>query len=93
MSTNTFILLSVLEAVLLVVVLAIALIRIRQHLDGLTASLGALGGALGGIEKDLQLIGVAVPPINDPLAAIAGALPGIAHKAEQVNRRAKFGAR
>ncbi len=93
MSTTAYIVLSVGEAVLLVLVLAVALIRIRQRLDGITANLGALAGACVGIEKDLKLIGVAVPPINEPLVAIAGALPGIAHKAEQVNRRKKFGAR
>lgn len=86
MSTNAFIILSVLEAVLLVVVLAGALILIRRRLDAIAADLGTLGTALGGIEQDLQLIGVAVPPINDPLFAIAGALPSIARKAEIVAR-------
>lgn len=86
MSTDAYIALSLAEAGLLVLVLAIALIRIRQHLDAIAAGLSTLGGALGGIEGDLQLIGIAVPPINEPLTAIAGALPGIANKAEQVAR-------
>ena len=87
MSTGLYVLLSVVEAVLLVVVLALALIRIRQRLDEIATGLGTLGSALGGIEKDLGLIGVVAPKINGPLSVIVGALPGIAHKAEAVARR------
>lgn len=84
MSATVYILLSVIEAVLLVLVLAIALIRIRVRLDGIAAGLATLASALGGIEKDLVLIGVAVPRINAPLEDIVAALPGIAEKAETV---------
>lgn len=86
MSTDTYIILSVVEAALLVAILAVALIRIRQRLEAIAAALGTLGGALASIEKDLLLIRVAVPTINRPLEAIVGALPGIAEKAEIVAR-------
>ncbi len=87
MSTELFVILSVVEAVLLVVVLAIALIRIRQRLNAIAASIDTFGSGLGGIEKDLVLIGLAVPRINKPLTEIVAALPGIAEKAETVARR------
>lgn len=86
MSTELYILLSVVEAVLLVVVLALALIRIAQRLNEIAEGLQTLGSALGGVEKDLALIGVVAPAINGPLSDIVDALPGIAEKAETVAR-------
>jgi len=86
MSTSLYILLSVVEAVLLVVVLALALIRITQRLNEIATGLEALGSSLGGVEQDLARIGVVAPKINAPLKAIVGALPGIAEKAETVAR-------
>jgi len=84
--TELLIILSLVEAILLVVVLANALVRIRRRLDAIAAGLTTFGSALGGIEKDLVLIGLAVPMINKPLAAIVSVLPGIAEKAEAVAR-------
>jgi hypothetical protein len=85
MSTDAYIALSVLEAVLLVAVLAVALIQVRRRLENIAGGLETLGGALASIERDhLSLIGPAVAKINDPLSAIVGALPGIAEKAETV---------
>ncbi len=46
MSTNAYIILSVVEAVLLVLVLAVALVAIRRRLDAIAAGLTALGSAL-----------------------------------------------
>jgi len=86
MSTTAYTALSVGEAALLVLVLAVALLRVRVRLTAIGAGLATLASALGGVEQDLQLIGVAVPPINDPLTDIAGALPGIAAMAETVAR-------
>ena len=87
MSTELLIILSVVEAVLLVVVLALALIRITQRLEEIAGGLTTLGSALAGSEQDLVLIGLAVPRINDPLSEIVAALPGIAEKAEAVAGR------
>ena len=87
MSTELLIILSVVEAILLVVVLAIALVLIRRRLNTIAAGLATLGSALGGVEKDLVLIGLAVPRINQPLSEIIEVLPGIAEKAEAVARR------
>ncbi|MEJ7787805.1 MAG: hypothetical protein WKF96_23630 [Solirubrobacteraceae bacterium] len=87
MSTELYIILSVVEALLLVVILAVALFRIRHWLNAIAAGLATLGSVLGGIEKDLVLIGLAVPRINEPMVDIVAALPGIAEKAEAVARR------
>ncbi|MGI8623692.1 MAG: hypothetical protein ACR2NB_09460 [Solirubrobacteraceae bacterium] len=87
MSTDLYVIVSVVEVLLLVVVLAVALIRVRDRLNAIASGVATLGSVLGGVEKDLQLIGVAVPKINEPLSGIVGALPGIAAKAETVARR------
>lgn len=87
MSTELLILLSVAEAVVLVLVLAVALIQLRRRLTTIANALGTLGSALGGIEGQLQMIRPATAAINAPLRAIVGALPGIATKAETVARR------
>lgn len=86
MSEATLILLTVVEAVVLVLVLAVALLRIRRRLVNIAEALGTLGSALGGIEGRLALIRPAAAKINAPLRAIVGALPGIAEKAEIVAR-------
>lgn len=87
MSTATYIVLSLAEAVLLVVVLAVALVRIRQRLDGIGAGLATVASLLGSVERDVRPLGDVVPTINGPLSAIAGALPGIAAKAKTLAGR------
>ena len=87
MSTELLIALSVVEAVLLVVVLAVALIVVERRLRRISGALTTLGSALGGVEEQLSGLGPAVLKINAPLEAITGALPGIAGKAAIVARR------
>lgn len=87
MSTELLIALSAIEAVLLVVVLALALIAVERRLRRISGALTTLGSALGGVEGQLKRLGPAVLKINAPLEAIAGALPGIAEKAALVARR------
>ncbi len=92
MSTEALILLSVAEAVLLVVVLAIALTRIRQRLTNISEGLGALGGALATVESQhLRPIGAVVAQINAPLQTIIAVFPGIAAKAAAVLRKVQGG--
>jgi len=81
------IVLSVIEAVLLVLVLAVALTLVRRRLEHINSSLAALASVLSGIETELRAVGPAVGKINAPFEAIVGALPGIAEKAESVARR------
>jgi hypothetical protein len=81
-------LLSVLLAAVVVVVLAVALIVVRQRLTSISANLATLGGALQGVEAEhLRPLEGAVTAINAQFDIILGALPGIARKAAIVAER------
>jgi len=82
------IVLSVLLAVLVVAVLAVALIRVRQGLVAISEGLAALRSALEGVESGhLRPLEPAVRAINAQFDVILGALPGIARKAAIVAER------
>lgn len=88
MSTDTYILLSVLLAVVVIAVLAFALIRVRQGLAAISQDLASLGSALDGVESEhLRPLEPAVKAINAQFEIILGALPGIARKAAIVAER------
>ena len=79
MSTDAMTALSVAEAILLVIVLAIALTRVRQGLAGISSGLTALAGALATVESQhLRPLGGVVGQINARFATILSVLPGIA---------------
>jgi hypothetical protein len=84
-STNLLIVLSVLLAVVVVAVLALALIEVCRGLGRISDGLGALAGALEGVEAEhLRPLEPAVKAINAQFDVILGALPGIARKAALV---------
>ena len=88
MSTDTYILLSVLLAVVVIAVLALALIRVRQGLAATSKDLASLATALNGVEAEhLRPLEPAVRAINAQFDVILGALPGIARKAAIVAER------
>ena len=88
MSTDTYILLSVLLAVVVIAVLAVALIRVRQGLEAISQDLASLASALDGVESEhLRPLEPAVKAINAQFDIILGALPGIARKAAMVAER------
>ena len=87
MSTSLLILLSVVEALALVAVLAVALVRIRIRLLDVAALLTTLAELVGSVERDLRLIAPTVPKVNAPLRDIVAALPSIAGMAETVASR------
>jgi hypothetical protein len=88
MSTTLLIIVSAAEAALLVIVLAVALTRIRQRLVRISEGLGTLGNALAGVESGhLRPLGPAVRAINAQFEIILSALPGIAKKAAIVAAR------
>jgi hypothetical protein len=88
MSTNTLIALSVVLAVVVIAVLALALIEVRRGLTRISQGLAALGGALEGVESEhLRPLEGAVKAINAQFDIILGALPGIARKAAIVAER------
>jgi hypothetical protein len=87
-SQNALILFSVVLAVGVVIVLAVALIEVRRRLTRISEGLAALGSALEGVESEhLRPLEGAVKAINAQFDIILGALPGIARKAAIVAER------
>jgi hypothetical protein len=88
MSDDALIVLSVVLAVVVVAVLALALIEVRRGLMRISEGLAALNSALQGVESEhLRPLGPAVKAINAQFDVILGALPGIARKAAIVAER------
>lgn len=88
MSQTTLIILSVALAVVVVLVLAGALIKVRSDLEKTAADLAALSSALAGVEAEhLRPLERAVMAINAQFEVILSALPGIASKAKIVAER------
>ena len=89
MSANdVLVLLSVLLAVVVVAVLALALIEVRRGLTRISEGLAGLGAALEGVEAEhLRPLEPAVKAINAQFEIILSALPGIARKAAIVAER------
>ena len=86
--TDLLVLLSVLLAVVVIAVLAVALIRVRQGLAAISEGLATLAGALSSVEAEhLRPLEPAVKAINAQFAVILSALPGIARKAAVVAER------
>jgi hypothetical protein len=87
-SNDVLVLLSVILAVVVVAVLALALIEVRRGLTRISEGLAALGTALEGVEAEhLRPLEPAVKAINAQFEIILGALPGIARKAAIVAER------
>jgi hypothetical protein len=88
MSRDALIVLSVVLAVIVVAVLALALIEVRRGLTRISEGLAALAAALQGVESEhLRPLEAAVKAINAQFDVILGALPGIARKAAVVAER------
>ena len=82
------IILSVILALIVVLVLAGALIRVRQDLEAISTDLATLATALEGVEAEhLRPLEPAVKAINAQFDVILSALPGIASKAAIVAER------
>jgi hypothetical protein len=87
-TTHLLVLLSVLLAVVVIAVLALALIEVRRRLQSITAGLATLGSALTTVEAEhLRPLEPAVKAINAQFDVILSALPGIARKAAVVAER------
>jgi hypothetical protein len=79
---------TVILAVVVVAVLAVALVLIRRGLQEIATGLAQLHGALEGVEGEhLRPLEPAVKAINAQFDVILGALPGIARKAAVVAER------
>jgi hypothetical protein len=89
-STSLLIVLSVAEAVLVIVVLALALIDIRRRLNRIATGLGTLASALDTVESQhLRPLRPAVENINNAFDRIIGLMPGVADKAATVAAHAR----
>ena len=87
-TTDVQILLSVVLALVVFAVLALALIEVRRGLTRISEGLAALGTALEGVEAEhLRPLEPAVKAINAQFEIILSALPGIARKAAIVAER------
>ena len=92
MSRDTMIALSVAEALLLVLILSVALTRVRQELAAISSGLTSLAGALATVESQhLRPLGNVVGQINERFATILSVLPGIAATAAFVVRKVTGG--
>ena len=86
MTTLTF--LSIVLAVVVVAVLALALIEVRRGLRRIAQGLATLDGALQSVESEhLRPLEPAVKAINAQFDTILSALPGIGAKAAVVAER------
>jgi hypothetical protein len=88
MSTSTLIVLSVLLALVVIAVLAVALIEVRRRLASISGNLATLAGALETVESEhLRTLEPSVRAINEQFDIILSALPGIGAKAALVAER------
>ncbi|HET6174404.1 MAG TPA: hypothetical protein VFD90_17475 [Gaiellales bacterium] len=89
MSTGDWLaLLTIALGVVVVLVLAVALIVVRQKLQKISQGLATLASALEGVEGEhLRPLEGSVKAINAQFEIILGALPGIARKAAVVAER------
>jgi len=85
MSTELLVVLTVIDILALVVVLALFVIMITRRLRSIANALGQVSGVvIGAIQGDVFLIGAGAAILNRKLNAIANALPAIAAKAESL---------
>ena len=88
MTTSTLVVLSVLLAIVVVGVLAVALVEVRRPLASIGGNLATLAGALETVESEhLRTLEPSVRAINAQFDTILSALPGIAAKAKVVAER------
>jgi hypothetical protein len=88
MSTSTLVALSVILALIVIGVLALALIEVQRRLASISGNLATLAGALETVESEhLRTLEPSVRAINEQFEVILGALPGIGAKAALVAER------
>lgn len=75
--------LSVIEALLVVVVLAWALVRVSRHLRGISTNLGKITFGVRAIEQQASAIGPGVELVNTNLDRFARALVTATKRAEE----------
>jgi hypothetical protein len=84
MSTALLVIITVVEILALVAVLALFVISITRRLRSIADSLGQVSGVIRAVQGDVCLVGAGAAILNRKLNAIAGALPAMAEKAESL---------
>jgi hypothetical protein len=87
MSNTVLIILTLVEIVVLVAVLALFLHLLAGRLRAIADKLAVLGSAVSQVEKDLGILKVGAPVINRRLRDITEVLPGVTSKAQRLARR------
>lgn len=91
MSLTLLIILSVLEIVALVVVLAIFLLIIAGQLRSIVATLQEVTWGARAVERQLRAVRPNISKVNWALEEIAGTVPSATAKAESMGRRRGLG--
>lgn len=84
MSTELLVILTVIEIVALVVVLALFVILITRRMRSVADTLGKASQVVGTIQGGVCLVGAGAAYLNHRLNFLEGALPAIAEKAESL---------
>ncbi len=87
MSKTLLTVLSVVEVVALVAVLAAYLLAVAGLLRSIASTLAEVNWGARGVERQLLAVRSNIGHVNSTLGDIAGALPGISSKAEEINRQ------
>ncbi len=80
---RTLVILSVIEILALVAVLAGYLIRIIKALQNISVTLGKVAFGVRAVEQQIGAIGPGVSDINEELSELGRVLPRLADRAEQ----------
>jgi len=88
MSVGLLTVLTVVEIVALVVVLAIYLLVVASQLRSISSTLAEVAWGARAVERQLRAVRSNVGQVNMVLEQIAGTLPGVVDKAERKDRRA-----
>ncbi len=88
MSEGLLTVLTVVEIVALVVVLAIYLLVVASQLRSISSTLAEVAWGARAVERQLRAVRSNVGQINMVLEQIAGTLPGVVDKAERKDRGA-----
>ena len=86
MSDGLMTLLTVIEVVALVVILALFLILVSNQLKAIASTLAEVTWGARAVERQLRALRSNVSQINWALEEISGTLPGVVDKAERMSR-------
>lgn len=87
MSVTLLYILSVVEVVALVVVLALYLLKVAGQLRSIDSTLAEVAWGARAVERQLRAVGSNVGQVNSALGDVVGALPGVTRKLEDLGGR------